>query len=231
MSDLYFCPERWEADSAITTNACVRKRVEGFSGDLTDAWQLSNQSGAWTAIISRIPIERGWLESGAEYRFCFWLNGGENAERTETCALEIYGDDWEDRLVFHLNRDRTRPLLEKNGWLLFAIPFIAPEASRALTFRFVAANAVCTIAGIPGMNMAACEGLISDERDLSRPQRHNIIYPGGYPAREKKVVLKARGRELTVSRKTIAVLAAAGAVLGAIAVAGLINRGKGSLKA
>lgn len=218
MTDLFFCPERWEPDPMISTNAAKHLRVRGFNGKSTEVWQLGDWNGGWTAIVSQIPIEAGWLESGLDYRLCFWLNGGENAKKTEVCALEVFGDSWEDRLIFHLNRDRTRPLLEKNNWLLYAIPFKAPEATEALTFRFVAADAVCTVAGIPDMDMSACEELTPDERIPDLPQRHNIVFPDGYPPEQKRrVVLKARGKELSVSASTVKIAAgAACAVLGAV---------------
>ena len=100
MRDLFFCPERWEPDPMISTNAASETRVRGFSGRTVDAWQLGDFGSDWTAITSQIPMETGWLEAGAQYRFCFWLNGGENSRGDEICMLEIYGDDWEDRLTF-----------------------------------------------------------------------------------------------------------------------------------
>ena len=217
MTDLFFCPERWEPDASVSTNAASLIKVRGSAGKSVEAWQLGDWGTAWTAIVSKIPIETGWLESGAEYRFCFWLNGGENSRRDEVCTLEIFGDEWEDRLQFRLNRDHTRPLLEKNGWLLFAVPFRAPEAASALTFRFVAAGAVCTVSGIPDMNMSAAESTVPDERDLSRPQRHNIVFRGGYPADSPRVRLKTPGREVEVSRSAVRAAAAAG-----VAVAGVL---------
>lgn len=204
MSDLFFCPERWETDPLISTNIANHVTVTGFAGKPVDAWQLSDWSGGWTAIQSDIPIEAGWLESGAQYRFCFWLNGGENARGDETCLLEIFGDAWEKRLCFPLNREQTKPLLEKNGWLLFAIPFTAPQATEKLNFRFVAANAVCTIAGIPEMDIAACESLSSDPRLFDRPQRHNLVFPNGWPdAPHTKVVLRSRGKEIALSKRKL----------------------------
>jgi hypothetical protein len=139
--------------------------------------------------------------------------------------LEIWGDDWEERLQFRLNREHTKPLLEKNGWLLFAVPFTAPAAAEALTFRFVVSGAVCTIAGIPDMNMSACEQLTPDVRNFDRPQRHNIIYPNGWPDEQNgKVVLKApRGREISLSRRALGIAAALGA---AAAVALIIRRSR-----
>ena len=121
MSDLFFFSFRWEPDSMVSTNAASLIRVRGYSGRTVDAWQLGEFGSDWTAITSRIPIEKGWLESGGQYRFCFWLNGGESICRNETCMLEIYGDAWEERLRFRLNRNYTKPLLEKNHWLLFAV--------------------------------------------------------------------------------------------------------------
>ena len=224
MTDLFFCPERWEPDESVSTNAASPVRVRGSAGKTVDAWQLGDWSEAWTAITSRIPIEAGWLEPGAEYRFCFWLNGGENDRRDEVCELEIYGDAWEERLRFKLNREQTKPILEKNGWLLFGIPFTAPEAGEFLTFRFVAAGAVCTIAGIPDMDMAACEALPPDERSFEHPQRHNIVFPHGWPE-DDIVVLKARGKKLEIRRKTLTFgVLAAGAAIGLAALLG--HRGK-----
>jgi len=222
MADLFFCPERWEPDSMISTNAASQIQVRGFSGKTVEAWQIGDWSADWSAIISRIPIEAGWLESDTQYRFCFWLNGGENSRGDEACMLEIYGDDDEERLCFRLNRNHTKPILEKNHWLLFAVPFTAPRASEHLTFRFVQAGAVCTIAGIPDMNMASCESLLPDEApDEPHRQRHNIVFPQGWPEEQPKVVLKARGRELEFSKKA---LKTAGIAAGAAAALLLLLR-------
>lgn len=214
MTDLFFCPERWVTDPMISSNIAKAVKVRGFNGKQTDAWQLGDWEHNYTALVSQIPIEEGWLRSGSEYRLCFWLNGGENAAGDEVCRLEIFGDAWEERLIFPLNRDRTRPLLYKNGWLLYAVPFTAPEAAQELTFRFVAAGAVCTIAGIPDMNMAYCEKLLPDEQeDNGYPQRPNVVFAGGYPADRKKVVLKPLGKEISVRQKTLKIAAAAAGVL------------------
>lgn len=218
MPDLFFCPERWEPDQMISTNVAAETRVCGFSGRTVDAWQLGDFSSGWTAIVSHIPMEAGWLEAGSQYRFCFWLNGGENSRGDETCMLEIFGDAWEERLRFRLNRDQTKPLLEKNHWLLFAVPFTAPEAAEALHFRFVAAGAVCTIAGIPDMDMAACEALTSDPPDTEHTVRHNLAFPHGWE--EEKLI---SAEKLRISRKsakkTVIAAAAAAALCTAAAVA------------
>ena len=170
------------------------------------------------AITTKIPTEAGWLESGSEYRFCFWLNGGENSRKDEVCMLEIYGDEWEERLRFPLNRGKIRPVMQKNHWLLFAIPFTAPQAASALTLRFVAAGAVCTITGIHDMDMSRCEALIPDEPDTGHAQRHNIAFPHGWPDEKPKVVLKARGRKLELPRTALALsAAAAGLTVGLLA--------------
>ena len=218
MSDLFFCPERWEPDPMISTNAASPIRVRGYSGRTVDAWQLGDFGSEWTAITSRIPMEAGWLEPGSQYRFCFWLNGGENSRGDETCLLEIYGDAWEERLRFRLNRNHTRPLLEKNHWLLFAVPFTAPEAADALNFRFVAAGAVCTIAGIPEMDMSACEALTPDEPDSTHNERHNLFYPHGWQEEKHVPAQKAQERKAAVTRKAVAA-AAVTAVCAVAAVA------------
>ena len=220
MSDLFFCPERWEPDSMVSTNAASLVRVRGYSGRTVDAWQLGDFGSDWTAITSRIPIETGWLESGEQYRFCFWLNGGENSRRNETCLLEIYGDAWEERLRFRLNRNYTKPLLEKNHWLLFAVPFTAPEATDALNFRFVASGAVCTIAGIPEMDMSACEALTPDEPDTLHTVRHNLAFPHGWEEEKPAPVSKSEVKRKQRTKKA----AAAAAVTAACAVGAIALR-------
>lgn len=207
MPDLFFCLERWQPDQMISTNAALKTRVCGFSGRTVDAWQLGSFASDWTAIVSQIPMETGWLEAGSQYRFCFWLNGGENSRGDETCMLEIFGDAWEDRLQFRLNRNHTKPLLEKNHWLLFAVPFTAPEAAEALNFRFVAAGAVCTIAGIPDMDMSACEALIPDSPDTTYSVRHNLWFPHGWEDEKYVPSEKLREHKRSVKKKAIAVAA------------------------
>lgn len=207
MPDLFFCPERWEPDQMISTNAASRIRVCGFAGKPVDAWQLGSFASDWTALVSQIPMEAGWLEAGEQYRFCFWLNGGENSRADETCMLEIFGDGWEERLQFRLNRNHTKPLLEKNHWLLFAIPFTAPEAAEILNFRFVAAGAVCTIAGIPDMDMSACEALIPDSPDTTYSVRHNLWFPHGWEDEAYIRSAQARKHKLTLKNKAVAAAA------------------------
>ncbi|MBR3448654.1 MAG: hypothetical protein IKH27_12715 [Oscillospiraceae bacterium] len=210
MTDLFFCPERWEPDPMISGNEAEMRKVTGFSGKTADAWQLGDWGTAWSAISSVIPVETGWLEPGAEYRFCFWLNGGENSRQSETCALEIFGDDWEDRLSFPLNRGRTKPILEKNHWLLYGIPFTAPEAAAELHFRFVAAGAVCTVAGIPDMDMAACEALNPDPPETGSPQRYNIVFASGYPNHAKRSA--PRSDSAAAVKKVLCMTAAAAGI-------------------
>ena len=217
MFDLFFCPERWKPDE-ISSNIASQVTVSDFRGKPVEAWQIGDWSQNWSAIQSTINIEPGWLESDGDYRFCFWLNGGENVAQDETCMLEIFGDDWENRPTFRLNREHTKPLIEKNGWLLFAIPFKAPQAEKMLHFRFVAAGAVCTIAGIPDMDMAACEAIPSDVRSFDHPQRHNLVFPNGYPdAPREKVVIQSAGHEIALSKRILRNAAVvAGVMVGAV---------------
>lgn len=224
MADLFFCPERWEPDSLITTNAAAQIRLQGSSVRTADAWRIGDWNGNWTAVVSQIPMEKGWLESGCEYRFCFWLNGGENSRGDEVCALEIFGDDWENRLVFPLNRERTRPLLRQNGWLLFAVPFTAPQASSALTFRFVSAGAVTTIAGIADMNMTFCERIVSDPPDTAQPMRQNLVPPPEQTPR--KAICKAHSTEHSFPQMLLCAAAAAAGITVCTVILSRILRGK-----
>ena len=227
MRDLFFLPDRWEPDPMISTNQTRHIKVHGYSGKTVPAWQLGDWKGNWSAVCSSIPMASGWLEAGGEYRFCFCLNGGENSRGDEVCMLEIFGDDREERLCFPLNRGKTKPLLEKNHWLIYAIPFTAPAASDALYFRFVASGAVCTVTGLPEMNMAACDSIVPDEPDTTHAQRHNICFPNGWPEKKEKVVLKARGKEFALPKKTLQITAAAaGLTVGSLLVYQMLKRRK-----
>ena len=70
--------------------------------------------------------------------------------------------------------------------------------------------------------MSAYESLLPDEpADEPHPQRHNIVFPQGWPEEQQKVVLKARGRELELSKKTLKL---AGGAAGAAAALLLLVR-------
>lgn len=229
MRDLFFLPDRWEPDPMISTNHTSLIKAKNYNGKTADAWQLGDWSSGWTAITSSVRMEQGWLEPGGEYRFCFCLNGGENSRADEVCMLEIFGDDWEDRLTFPLNRSRTKPLLEKNHWLIFAVPFKAPEAASALHFRFVAAGAVCTVAGIPEMDMSVCERMTPDEPDTSHIQRHNLYFPDGWPEEQDTAASGAHSKKRTLARKILPLTAAvAGVTVGSLLICHLLKQRRAS---
>ncbi|MCQ2416534.1 MAG: hypothetical protein MJ071_01835 [Oscillospiraceae bacterium] len=222
MQDLFFLPDRWEPDAMISSNNTKPVKVHGYLNRTIDAWQIGSWDSRWSAIESSIPVEKGWLEPGQEYRFCFCLNGGENSEGTETCMLEIFGDDWEDRLAFPLNRSITKPILYKNHWFIYAIPFISPSATEVLHFRFVASGAVCTIGSIPEMNMSVPESLTSDEPDTTHSQRHNLFYSSGWPEGKESNTTN-NGNASPRSRKLLKGAVAAGTAAGVLLLCHMIN--------
>ena len=229
MRDLFFLPERWEPDPMITTNHASLMKNKNYTGKTADAWQLGDWAAGWTALTASVPTEQGWLEPGGEYRFCFCLNGGENSRADEVCTLEIFGSDWEDRICFPLNRYQTKPMLEKDHWLIYAIPFTAPDKADVLHFRFVAAGAVCTVTAIPDMDMAACERLTPDEPDTSHLQRHNICYPDGWPKEQDPDGLLIRRKKHSAARKILGVTAAAaGIAVGSLLVCHMLKQRKGT---
>lgn len=227
MKNIFFKPEEWQFDSGV--NSCVGgiKTVKGFDGKDTEAWQLADWNWSWTSLRTVID-----LAPDTEYIFTFWLNGGENARCDEVCNLEIwFGDDWDGRLMFKLNRDFFMPTLVKNGWYLFSVPFTTPSEGTT-TMRFNAMGAVVTIA--PAKSAMEYEDIEGDEDSNGMPQRPNIVFENGYPEEQKEQMLSmnffGKKFETTPSqvKKTLKIL---GGVLAAVVVArGVIRKVKNKNK-
>jgi hypothetical protein len=82
------------------------------------------------------------LETNTEYRMIFWLKDGKNFDdRDCVCRFEITFDgDYENRNIYDLTNGFVKPLLTKDEWKLFCIPFNTGGSER-FTLRFVAQHA------------------------------------------------------------------------------------------
>ena len=152
-----------------------------IDGTVTEALMLGNWNNGIKTAQSRIFM----LTPNTDYRFVFWLNGGENESGDETCEFKVaFFSDWESANVYKLNRGYIRPLLHQKGWELYELPFRTPdvEGDVSVTFAFIANKAPMAI--LPALEPSAYSDLKDepDEFEDYRPQRHNIVFKDGWPS-------------------------------------------------
>ena len=152
-----------------------------IDGSVTEALMLGSWNPGQKAAQSRIFM----LTPNTDYRFVFWLNGGENEKGDETCEFKVaFFSDWENANVYKLNRGYIRPLLHQKGWELYELPFKTPdvEGDVSVTFSFVANKAPMAV--LPALEPSAYADLKDepDEFEDYRPQRHNIFFRDGWPS-------------------------------------------------
>lgn len=191
MKNLLFKAEDFRIDEKVPSSVGKMKKVTFFDQNETLAWQISDWDWNWSTIRGEFT-----LEENCEYLFCFWLNGGENDRYDEICNIEIwFGDDWENRTTYKLNRNNFLPTLVKDGWYLFCVPFTT-ENNPQTTIRFNAMGAYTTIA--PSKNPMEYDSVISDEVNEKAPQRPNIVFENGYPE-EKKWEVSLLGKKFSTT--------------------------------
>jgi len=152
-----------------------------IDGSVTEAMMLGTWNSGERIAQSRIFM----LTPNTDYRFVFWLNGGENESGDETCEFKVaFFSDWENANVYKLNRGFIRPLLHQKGWELYELPFKTPdvEGDVSVTFAFVANKAPMAV--LPALEPSAYADLKDepDEFEDYRPQRHNIVFKDGWPS-------------------------------------------------
>lgn len=102
-----------------------RSFINDFDGDLIESLMF----GDWNTSYARAVSKELSLLPDTEYCFVFWLNGGENDSGSEICRLQIaFGGNWDDCYTYKLNRNYIKPVLHKDGWELYSIPFRTPVA-------------------------------------------------------------------------------------------------------
>jgi len=172
-----FEPRKWKASQKEE-----RVYVTDMCGGLTEVFCL----GDWHKNWHQIDSPHMALQKETDYMFTFWLNGGENDRRQETCKLKIYfAGDTENPMVFRLNRHYIKPERHNNGWYRYQIPFTVPGSANdpdadiiPVMLQFAAMDAHCAImpdkpefAQLPN----------EDTPDKRIPQRHNIVFEDGFP--------------------------------------------------
>lgn len=216
MKNIMFVPAEWDIDSDCHATVAEIKKFQTYKKNKKVlGWQMGDWNYSWSVICSDFN-----LIPGEEYRFNFWLNGGENERHDEICELEIFGEDWNARQTFALNRNHTKPILYKGGWYLFSIPFTATDET--MTMRFNVQRAVCSLIPASYTDIETADMLESDEEDTTKLQRSNIVYKHGYPpAHPDSLPIRLGKLSFSIPKKALFI---GGGVLAALTVLLLIFR-------
>ena len=211
MNYIYFNPRNWSFEQTQYSNNngfggtghfsgrpanfaqpahAERSFISDFDGGLVECLMF----GDWDTSYVRALSNALSLTPDTDYQFVFWLNGGENDKSSEICKLQIaFGNDWENCYTYKLNRNYIKPLLHKDGWELYSIPFCTPRSSDPVTqpaantatigvcLSFVAGNAPMAVKPAKEPKFYANWVDAPDEFADRRPQRHNLIFADGWP--------------------------------------------------
>jgi len=135
-----------------------RSFINDFDGSLVESLMF----GDWNTSYARAVSKELSLLPDTEYCFVFWLNGGENDSGSEICRLQIaFGGNWDDCYTYKLNRNYIKPVLHKDGWELYSIPFRTPVAYTSTGFGTVSSG-LGTASTSPVMGSATSTTVQSD---------------------------------------------------------------------
>ncbi len=155
MNYIFFNPRNWSFDQVQNNNQnsfsygrnngvsqsfpAERSFINDFDGSLVESLLF----GDWNTSYARAVSKEFSLLPDTEYCFVFWLNGGENDKNSEICRLQIaFAGNWDDCYTYKLNRNYIKPVLHKDGWELYSIPFRTPVAYASTGFGTVSSGAV-----------------------------------------------------------------------------------------
>jgi len=153
MNYILFNPRNWSFDQMQNNNQnsfgygrnngfsqsfpAERSFINDFDGSLIESLMF----GDWNTSYARAVSKELSLLPDTEYCFVFWLNGGENDSGSEICRLQIaFGGNWDDCYTYKLNRNYIKPVLHKDGWELYSIPFRTPVAYTSTSFGTVSSG-------------------------------------------------------------------------------------------
>lgn len=205
---IFFKPRDWyDNPDTAHSNKCERSFYQFSDGKYEEIYTLGNWfQNSWSEIRSTLIPLRG----DTDYTFVFWLNGGENDRFNETCQLLVIylsddqpvkfgNDDWNNRYVFKLSRNRMKYIKTVDGWYLFAIDL--PKADKHFVeLRFNANNAPMALREAAAPESYADIPDSPDEFAEYRPQRHNIAFPNGWPDDKEYSTANIRARLEAESR-------------------------------
>lgn len=173
---LFFRPREWNFSKDCKDTAVgERCFITSFDETLAEVYCI----GDWGDSLSQIVTKDLILEKYTEYAFSFWLNGGENERLDEICQLHVvFDNDYENRLIFKLNRSFIKPVKHYKGWYLYEIHFTTEDNSYT-QLRFVAQRAPMAVmfADAP----AAYENIPNEPVPAGRKQRSNLVFENGFP--------------------------------------------------
>lgn len=213
MNTIYFNPRNWSFEQTQYNNQnsfafshtygmnrnsgytppvrAERSFISDFDGGLVESLLF----GHWDAPAVTAVSSEMFLTPDTAYRFVFWLNGGENDKSSEICQLRIiFSGSPEDCYTYNLNRNYIKPLLHRDGWELYSIPFQTPavstaeegtsEPSSAVATRlaFIAENAPMAVKPAKEPEAYADWEDAPDAFAGQRPQRHNLVFEDGWPS-------------------------------------------------
>lgn len=213
MNTIYFNPRNWSFEqtqynsqnSFLFSHTGSMNRGTGYTqpvraersfiNDFDNGLVESLLFGHWDAPAVTAVSSELFLTPDTAYRFVFWLNGGENDKSSEICQLRIiFSGSPEDCYTYNLNRNYIKPLLHRDGWELYSIPFQTPAASSAMQgtsepspavavrLAFVAENAPMAIKPAKEPEAYADWEDAPDAFAGQRPQRHNLVFEDGWPS-------------------------------------------------
>ncbi len=210
MNYIFFNPRNWSFDQMQNNNQnnfgygrnngfsqsfpAERSFINDFDGGLVESLLF----GDWNTSYVRAVSKELSLLPDTEYCFIFWLNGGENDSGSEICRLQIaFGSNWDDCYTYKLNRNYIKPVLHRDGWELYSIPFRTPVAYTSVTPQSgnndtapTVATYLAFIVGVAPMAVKPAKELEAysdwedapDEFASERPQRHNLVFADGWPS-------------------------------------------------
>ncbi len=210
MNYILFNPRNWSFDQMQNNNQnnfgygrnngfsqsfpAERSFINDFDGSLVESLLF----GDWNTSYARAVSKELSLLPDTEYCFIFWLNGGENDSGSEICRLQIaFGGNWDDCYTYKLNRNYIKPVLHRDGWELYSIPFRTPVAYTSVPPQSGNNDTAPTIntclafiVGVAPMAVKPAKELEAyanwedapDEFASERPQRHNLVFADGWPS-------------------------------------------------
>lgn len=196
MKTIYFNAREWRFNPKVARNVGERSFITDLEGGLSECYMIGDWKWNWTEICTKYMK----LEKDSDYTFIFWLNGGERDDNAEVCQLQVVftnGDDeetqyedwanrgiskeeWNNRLIYKLNRSFIKPIKKVRGWELYEIPFHT-ENKEFTQLRFVANGAYMTIMPAKDKEYYAEWQDELDPFEGQRPQRHNMVFEDGWP--------------------------------------------------
>lgn len=198
MNKLYFNAREWRLDMSCRDAKGERSFITDMEGNLSECYMIGDwENGHHSSLYTKQLLT---LEKNQDYSFIFWLNGGENDRNNEICQFQViftdwsaepnsYADpgsqriskeEWDNRLIYKLNRSFIKPIKRYKGWELYEIPF-RTENKEYTQLRFVAEAAYTTILPAKDKEYYADWEDVLDPLEEYRPQRHNIFFEDGWP--------------------------------------------------